>query len=133
MNARDVHRINLIKRSYEVGLPRPTKHVPTEDELMTKMGRQSMVRKLKENQQYAETVRQKEMNNWRNRRRLISTAKATQYRHGPWKPNMFVQEEFTKRSAETTYLKKRTLGQIKDEGKIQDMPFYGGVPHRFVD
>lgn len=46
------------------------------------------------------------------RRRLIATAKATQYRHGKWVPNMHVQEEFTKNSADATYYKKRTLAKI---------------------
>lgn len=94
---------------------------------------------------YAETCRQKEMSDWKNRytslkistnfifrRKLISTAKATQYRHGVWTPNMHVQEEFTNRLIETAYLKEKDCSKLTDK-PLQGKSFYSGIPQRFVD
>lgn len=54
---------------------------------------------------------------------------------------MYVKEEFTKRSADTTYLKKRTVGPLCkyfgvitiDPKSLQDRPFNSGIPQRAVD
>ena len=75
------------------------------------------------------------------RRRLIATAKATQYRHGKWVPNMHVQEEFTKRDVTVNY-KKRTLGQLSKlfsinrnivDNPLQEDALKVGIPHKYVD
>uniref|UniRef100_A0A7S3KE54 Uncharacterized protein n=1 Tax=Euplotes crassus TaxID=5936 RepID=A0A7S3KE54_EUPCR len=99
--------------------------------MMTKMGKDMMVRKKKENLKYAETVREKEMFEWRNRRRLIATAKATQYRHGAWVPNMKPQEEFDHKTVDRVHYRKRTLGKINDQ-PLQQNKFKVGIPHRYV-
>lgn len=75
------------------------------------------------------------------RRRLIATAKATQYRSGAWVPNMYVKEEFTTRAADSTYLKKRTVGPLCKyfdvitivPKSLQDRPFNSGIPQRAID
>jgi len=59
--------MHLIKRSYEIGAYKTSKHTPVENEMMTKMGRDMMTRKKNENKKYAESMRQKEMFEWRNR------------------------------------------------------------------
>mmetsp|Transcript_7820 Transcript_7820/g.8951 ORF Transcript_7820/g.8951 Transcript_7820/m.8951 type:complete len:133 (+) Transcript_7820:230-628(+) len=132
MTPQEINKVHLIKRSFEVGLPRPKKHVQSDSNMMTRDGRITMFKKKKENQNYSETVRQKEMSNWRNRRVLIAKAKATQYSHGAWVPNMYVKGEFTKSSADSISYKMRTLGKINDQ-PLQENAFNVGIPQRMVD
>lgn len=99
-----------------------------DDGVFTKAGKMSMLRKKRENQQYAETVREREMYEFRNRRKLIESRP----KYTSWVPNMHIQGEFTQRKVETAYVKTRTLDPI---GKVplQDRPFNTGIVQRYLD
>jgi hypothetical protein len=88
----------------------------------------SMLKKKNENKKYSETVREREMYQFRNKRKLIEAKP----RYTTWVPNMHIEGEFTHRKVETAYLKMRTLDPI---GKVpvQDRPFNAGIVQRFVD
>ena len=96
--------------------------------ILTKVGKMSMFRKKQENQKYAETVREREMYEFRNRRKLLESRP----KFASWVPNMHIQEEFTHRKVETAYVKTRTLDPI---GKValQDRPFNTGIVQRYID
>jgi len=91
---------------------------PTEENLLTKVGHISMLKKKQENEKYAETVRHKEMYEWRNRRKIIHSRPTYRF-----VAPMLIQSEFTKSAADTAYMKRRTLNKIGVK-PLQEKAFY---------